>query len=269
MTKYLYFTGFAEIPANVTVELGTETPPFRCRHMISDASIIWRVNGSSRLWFPAIRFGSINESGNIVSTLTIPAESQYNETVVECVAVLFNGSPPEVSPPATIIFTLTDYLPGTTHFEITSTNTPQGNTHCILLEKKLTYMAGCIVAFEISPSPLTVAVEQGAATFLCQHPQAGWRVNGILLNTATLPNISSATPNDVTILSIVIFLVYNGTTVECVAILIDGSSPQFTARVQLLIQGIMSVPSNHCCTIISLSRHSQTGGEYNPSKGLL
>ena len=57
-------------------------------------------------------------------------------------------------------------------------------------------MAGCIVAFEVTSSPLTVAVEQGTATFQCQHPLAvsiGWRVNGILLNSTTLLNVTTAT----------------------------------------------------------------------------
>ena len=74
------------------------------------------------------------------------------------------------------------------------------------------------------------------------------------LNMAVaLPNVSTATPNDVTILSIATFLVYNGTTVECIAAFIDGSLPQFTAPVVLLVQGttiIMSIPINHCCNII-------------------
>ena len=125
------------------IELGTETPPFRCRHMTSDAHISWRVNNSPSGRFSDIRPGSINEDGTIVDTLTIPAEPQYNGTVVECVAVFFDGSPTEVSPAATIFFTPTVSPPETTHFEITPTTIPPaaGITHCILnvLEKKLTY----------------------------------------------------------------------------------------------------------------------------------
>ena len=67
-------TGFAEIPANITVELGTATPPIRCRHMTSDAHISWRVNDSSVGRFSDIRSGSVNENGIIVYTLIIPAE---------------------------------------------------------------------------------------------------------------------------------------------------------------------------------------------------
>ena len=99
----------------MTIELGTATPPYRCRHTSSDADIIWRVNGLSVAQFPDIRSGSVNEDGTIVSTLTIPAEPQYNGTVVVCVAFFIDGSPPEVSPTATILFTPTHNLPGTTH----------------------------------------------------------------------------------------------------------------------------------------------------------
>ena len=119
----------------------------------------------------------------------------------------------------------------------------------------MTYIAGCIVAFEITPSPLTVAVEQGTATFQCQHPLAdviGWRVNGIPLNAAILQNVSTATPNDITILSIATLLVYNGITIECIATFIDGSSPQFTTPVALLIQGIYTVTVMLCMQLLSL-----------------
>ena len=84
--------------------------------MISDAYITWRVNGSLVGRFPDIITGSVNEDGNRIDILTIPAEPQYNGTVVECVAVFFDGSPTEVTPPATILFTTTDSQPGTTHF---------------------------------------------------------------------------------------------------------------------------------------------------------
>ena len=124
----MWCTGFAEVPANVMVELGTAIPPCRCQHTSSDADIIWRVNGSSVGRFPDIRSGSVNEDGNRVDTLTIPAEPQYNGTVVVCVAILFNGSR-ETTPAATILlFTPTVSIPETTHFEMTPTNTPPGIT---------------------------------------------------------------------------------------------------------------------------------------------
>ena len=113
----------------MTVELGKATPPTRCRHMTSDAHIIsWRVNGLTVRQFSDIRTDFVNENGSIVYTLTIPAQPQYNGTVVECVAIFFDGSPTEVSPPATIFFTPTISLPEATYFEMTPTNTPPGIT---------------------------------------------------------------------------------------------------------------------------------------------
>ena len=161
-------------------------------------------------------------------------------------AFFLNGSPTEMSPPATIFFTPTVLLPEITHFETTPTNTPLGRSHCIyLIIIDIHGWLYTVVIFEVTPSPLTVAVEQGTATFQCQHPLAvviGWRVNRMSLNMANLLNVSSATHiNATTILSIATLLVYNGTIVECIATFIDGSSPQFTAPVALLIQGIHTV----------------------------
>ena len=48
------------------VELGTATPPSRCRHTSSDADIVWRVNGLSVGRFYDIIPGSVNEDGNSV-----------------------------------------------------------------------------------------------------------------------------------------------------------------------------------------------------------
>ena len=112
----------------MTVVLGTATPPLRCRHTSSGTFITWRVNNLAVGQFPDIRSGSVNEDGNIVHTLTIPAEPRYNGTVVECVAVFLDGSLPEVSPAATIkfFFTLAVSPSETTHFDITPINIPQG-----------------------------------------------------------------------------------------------------------------------------------------------
>ena len=116
---------------------------------------------------------------------------------------------------------------------------------CIInFELPLTSLPGS-TSFEITPSPLTVAVEQRTATFQCQHPQAvaiGWKVNGIPLNVATLQNVSDASVGILSgvarILSIRTLLVYNGTIVECIATFVNGSPPQFTPPVPLLIQGM-------------------------------
>ena len=91
-----------------------------------------------------------------------------------------------------------------------------------------------------------MAVEQGTATFQCQHSLAGaigWRVNGIPLNTANFQNISTTSTsgsNGVSthILSIRTLLEYNRATIECIATFLDGSSPKVTISVLFLIQGI-------------------------------
>ena len=100
--------GFVEVPSNETVNLGSvEHVVFRCRHTSSEATISWRVNGLPVGQFPDIRTVSVSENGNIVDTLTIPAELEYNGTVVECLAIFIDGSPTERTPAATIIFTIT------------------------------------------------------------------------------------------------------------------------------------------------------------------
>ena len=110
--KYTYKnTDFAETPSSVVVELGTLLPALlRYRHTLSEAIIGWLVNGSSVGQFPDIRSGFINESGNIVSTLIIPAELQYNGTVVECLALYLDGTPSERAP--VYVATITSLVTG-------------------------------------------------------------------------------------------------------------------------------------------------------------
>ena len=105
---FIITTEFAEVPSNMIVELGTPPPPLRCRHTASEAIITWRVNGLPLGQFSDIISGSVNENGNRVDTLTIPAELQYNGTEVVCVAVFLDGSPTERTLTATILlFTTT------------------------------------------------------------------------------------------------------------------------------------------------------------------
>ena len=108
-----------------------------------------------------------------------------------------------------------------------------------------------IVNFEITPSPLTVAVEQRIATFYCQHLRCdsiSWRVNGIAENKINLPNISIQSDEIQQIgggkiysLSIGTLLEFNQTTVECVAVFFDGTPSQVTPHVTLLIQGLKNI----------------------------
>ena len=97
-----------------------------------------------------------------------------------------------------------------------------------------------LAPFEITPSPLTVAVEQEVAVFVCQYLSCDgltWLVNGTQLNRINSTNITTFSSGRIYFLSIGTLLEYSGTTVECVATFLDGSPPIFTPPVTLLIQG--------------------------------
>ena len=85
-----------------------------------------------------------------------------------------------------------------------------------------------------------MAVEQETATFRCQHSSSdaiNWRVNGSSQNKINSPNIFTSTYTDVDTITFQTLVEFNQTTVECVATFFDGSPPQFTSPVALLIQG--------------------------------
>ena len=98
----IVITEFAEVPKSVTVEIGIEPAVFKCRHMSVDAIIGWRVNNFSVGQFPNISRGLINEDGNIVNTLIIPARSEYNGSEVVCVGLFFGESRAVMTNPATL-----------------------------------------------------------------------------------------------------------------------------------------------------------------------
>ena len=98
-----------------------------------------------------------------------------------------------------------------------------------------------LAAFEITPSPLTVAVEQKVATFECQHSSSfgiTWLVNGTSLNRINSPNITTSSSGTIHALSIGTHLDYSGTTVQCVATFLHGSPALSIPSVTLLIQGM-------------------------------
>ena len=95
-----------------------------------------------------------------------------------------------------------------------------------------------------------MAVEQGTATFYCQHLSCDyvvWRVNGVADNNIHSPNISTdkmqGNGGNIYYLSIIIgtLLEFNQAKVECVATFLNGTQPQFTPAVTLLIQGLMNL----------------------------
>ena len=88
-----------------------------------------------------------------------------------------------------------------------------------------------------------MAVEQGIATFQCQHQHADvitWHLNGTSINRAGLGLVYSSVQFNGSVitytLSIGALIKYNQTTVECVALFFE-SPPQMSQAVMLLIQG--------------------------------
>ena len=83
-------------------------------------------------------------------------------------------------------------------------------------------------------------------TFLCQHPTAdgiGWKINGTILNSISLPNItvtSNPVPDGDVLYRLVItaYEMYNMTSFICVATFLDsGNSVVETLPAILLLQG--------------------------------
>ena len=99
------------------------------------------------------------------------------------------------------------------------------------------------VTFEITPSPLTVAVEQEVAIFYCQClscDYVNWRVNGTPPNKINSPNIYTRISGANSTLSIRTLPEYNGTRVQCTASL-DGARKTTKPPVILLIQGMCTL----------------------------
>ena len=93
----------------------------------------------------------------------------------------------------------------------------------------------------IIPIPLNKTVEQQEAVFHCQHrcsDDIAWAVNGTTRHSLpfTKTPLSSGGLNST--LSIETRLDFNGTTIQCVVIFFQGSSPlMFSEPATLLIQG--------------------------------
>ena len=87
------------------IEVGSGPAVFRCRHASLEATVVWRVNGSSVGQFPDILSNTVtDDSGTKVYTLIIPARSEYSGIEVICVAFFFDTLP-ESTPPVMLIIT--------------------------------------------------------------------------------------------------------------------------------------------------------------------
>ena len=92
-----FFKVFTEIPRTLNVTAGIQAM-FRCQHSDAD-TLAWRVNNRSIRQSPLRGLSQSQDR----STLTIIALPEYNGTLVECLALYFDGSPPDSAPPAYLI----------------------------------------------------------------------------------------------------------------------------------------------------------------------
>ena len=74
---------FTMVPSSLVVNVGEEAV-FQCRY--PGATINWRINGAAVVLSPFITVTSSGQQSS--DTLTITALPEYNETVIECVALL-------------------------------------------------------------------------------------------------------------------------------------------------------------------------------------
>ena len=92
-----FFLGFLESPISLNVTVG-ERAFFQCRHSSAD-TLAWTINGTAVKALAGL--SNLNSSDNItflgdssiLAVLNIAALSEYNSSIVECVA-LFEGSLP-------------------------------------------------------------------------------------------------------------------------------------------------------------------------------
>ena len=102
----VYNVGFAEYPLNISLLIGSEMEAvFRCRHLSPKADINWRINGDPVQDFHDITTGSTDDNDTSVSTLTIPATTEYNRTEVVCWAFL-HGPPPLIENTPAVTLTI-------------------------------------------------------------------------------------------------------------------------------------------------------------------
>ena len=77
---------------------------FRCQHSTAD-SIDWRINGTSLGSFHPVNISTkgVTTNSGLFHALNIIAVPAYNETLVECVAIFFDGLAPMMTPSAVLI----------------------------------------------------------------------------------------------------------------------------------------------------------------------
>ena len=89
-----------------------------------------------------------------------------------------------------------------------------------------------------------MTVEQGVAVFNCQHDNTDditWRLNGTTRSSLNYTKVTLSDGRLKSSLLIQTHLHFNRTTIECVAVFLQGSPPfLFTSPVTLLVQGMVN-----------------------------
>lgn len=91
-----------EFSVNPSTQIVPENEPswFKCQHPMANF-IGWRINGTS-----LSSYSTTDVSSHIdgpMHTLSIIARSVYNESTVECIALLPGGQPPQISAAAQLV----------------------------------------------------------------------------------------------------------------------------------------------------------------------
>ena len=94
LSPFIYFAAeFDKIPSPLNVTVEQQIALFHCQHRSSD-NIVWRVNGKSTNSPNITAEGSPLSGGGYSSSLSISTLLGFNGTIIECVVVFYEGSPP-------------------------------------------------------------------------------------------------------------------------------------------------------------------------------
>ena len=95
--------GFVMTPLPVNKTVKQQMAVFHCQHSSSD-DITWSVNGTSFHNSPNISVVKVPLSGGgFRSSLSVATLPDFSETSVQCVAIFYQGTPFQFTPPVTLL----------------------------------------------------------------------------------------------------------------------------------------------------------------------
>ena len=111
---------------------------------------------------------------------------------------------------------------------------------------------------QFSTTPTMQVVTEGTvSSFECRHPHADiitWTINETSLSSYATPDIVSYTDGPLHTLHITARLVYNTSTVQCLAIFLNGQQSQvLSPAAELIIQGLVANQVTKIYTLIFLT----------------